>query len=254
MRTLAMVNPMLGLALLLGLLPGQSPAAPSDAASSAPGGNPSADEGAQNDTGADIDFAVPLALATREVRIAPMAVAQATVVPRPGETPRETDLVMLVTVYDGTILRVHGNQVWEQQGQLARYELTPVERETPYRWAMWSQVPLWQFSIISSGIGRSYLAWVDGLDIAFAEVSQPREACVAFNECLRANGPPGIVTVPVSRFVDRHNLLGTFATYAEVNVRSISSPVEGQWRVELTGLDPAKVFTFVFDGSEWSLE
>ncbi len=199
-------------------------------------------------------YAVPLSLQPVMARQIPLKGESLRLAAGVHEDARSIPVALTETTYHADYLVVgeHGTQA--KSRQLLLYELNSTDPAVPYSWALWATRPLFYFSLLTDAEGISYLSWVYVNVVLFDNVSLPRDRSVAFAKCLVGNAAGGAVVVPVGSLVAPDLLFGHNAIAAEIDVRSISVPTEGQWRIELTGPDPAKVFILVFKGSEWSLE
>jgi hypothetical protein len=254
MRTVP-VSAVLVAVLLVGCVRTAGPAPAGDGqASAATGEQLTRERTGEGTAAASIDAAVPLQLVLRERRTVPLNVSSIAVASGPDERPRETVVALVRSFYKGTVLQVRGGQVGERGASLECYELQAVERDQLYHWALWSDVPLGQFRLLVGGAAGGCLAWVRGYNVVFADVSSPRDTCVAFNECLRGPDAAGTVVVPAGQLVDHSKLLGTNALYAEIEVQSITKDDAGHWVVKLCGPKSKEVYTLVYDGKQWRRE
>jgi hypothetical protein len=110
------------------------------------------------------------------------------------------------------------------------------------------------FRLFSTEGGDDYLAWVDASTVLFAEVSRPRDRCLAWAQHFSGGPPPGTVRVPVGELVPAARTWGVNALYADIIVRSIDKDDDANWVVKISRLDSDEVFTLVGKDGKWRRE
>jgi hypothetical protein len=151
-----------------------------------------------------------------------------------------------------------GNRAVDRQ--LLAYELHSTDDAKPFEWWYYSSWPSDFFGVVSDNRGATYLAWSEHLWAVVADISQPRSQDMALNEHLRAVeklltvAQRGTVQVPVIRLVGTAPFSGLNAVCFEAHVVSIKRDDAGESEVQVHGVDPKQVFTFLSHGDKWSLK
>jgi len=139
----------------------------------------------------------------------------------------------------------------EWRSDLFCYELVS---DAPYSWTVCcSGMPVGCFRLIVSKEGTPYLAWSAAGAAWFADISVPRDRCVAIQEHLLTGspGPPGAIRVPFDACPEAAHW-GANAFYPDVTMRSIDRLPEGGWRVVISPPDDSKRITLVCKNGKWS--
>ncbi len=165
-----------------------------------------------------------------------------------GDT-QEVPVLLRETIYQAATLVVRGGEASKWSGRLVCYEL---DSEAPYTWAVWSTaVPLAGFRLFTAGAGDNHLAWVWGCSVQIAEVSKPRDRCVALAQHLLRTEETDITLVPVRDLVPASGGWGVNAFYRDINILDVARDEAGNWTVEISGPDSPEVYTLVSEGGQW---
>jgi len=138
--------------------------------------------------------------------------------------------------------------IFEGLGHCFFYEL---EGDTTYTWVLASWTALGNFRLFSEGLGENYLAWVEGNNVFFAEVSEPRDRSIAIQEDFSRKAVPGMVRVPVHELIPESTKWELKAPYNDVRVQSIEKDGAGEWVIKISGPDTDQVYTLVSQKGEW---
>jgi hypothetical protein len=131
------------------------------------------------------------------------------------------------------------------------YVLRSTDPRTKYSWAV-ARRPLTPdsirgFALSSDGKGRNYLAWVEGLDVCIAEVSQPRDIKTAVAQGLNPVGAPRLVRARLTDLLPERDR-GHNALFLEVAVQSVARRETGDWAVRVVSQVAGNTFTIVGNG------
>jgi hypothetical protein len=137
------------------------------------------------------------------------------------------------------------------------YVLRSTDPRTKYSWAVARQ-PLTPdsirgFALSGDGKGRNYLAWVEGLDVCIAEVSQPRDMKAAVGQSLDPVGDSRLVRARLTDLLPDRDL-GHNALYLKVAVQAVTRREMGDWAVRVVSQVTGNTFTIVGDGEAWRVE
>jgi len=138
------------------------------------------------------------------------------------------------------------------------YRLHPAADAAGFEWWFISWRAGSGFRIVPDDAGTSYLTWSWFGNAEVADITRPRSRQAALDDCFAARmeaAQRGILQIPVCRLAGARPFLGRDTLNPYTQVRSIRRVEAGGWEVEVCGVDPKKVFTFVSaDGQEWSLK
>ena len=208
--------------------------------------------------------AEPSVYALRSIRPGPerfreMKLLTGDVIYLPGEAG-EAERVPVRLVernYDCELYRVRGGKATEKSGKLDCYELTARDGRPMYAWSHWSaRNALRDAQLLAYGVGRNHLAWVNGLDLFIAEVTEPRDRLVALTDTLAAPGrlDPGAEQIRLNDIVGRGPFDGMNAIHNDITVLRIDSDENGIAAVVVHGVKKEDVFTFVRVDGKWQLD
>ena len=200
------------------------------------------------------EVVVPLELTPTTRKAIPLNQDHIALADGEGRVRRPVPVVLEVTTYSGTVLHIVGGRAkWGvPPGRL--YELRSTETDVPYSWALWSPLVLGWFRLFSTQGGDNYLAWVDASTVVFAEVSKPRDRCLAWAQHFSGEPPPGATRTPVRQLVPEARTWGVNALYFDIIVRSIDKDDDGNWVVRISPPDSDEVFTLVGKDGKWRRE
>jgi hypothetical protein len=172
----------------------------------------------------------------------------------PGGQSRRVAVVLEETAYEGKLLQLEEGRASERTIAALCYELRSSETAVPYSWCVWSVSAMGRFRLVTSEGPRSYLAWVLRSSVFFAEVSSPRDRCVALADYYTARPIPELVRVPARALVPQVREWGVNALYCDIVVRSIDKDDEGNWVVNISPPDSEEVITLVGKDGDWRRE
>jgi len=164
-----------------------------------------------------------------------------------GEEAQQISVALRATTYRCRLLEVREGEPGEWHGRLHCYEL---DSDAPYTWAVWSPFVLGMFRLFPDQGGQNYLAWVSGSNVEIAEVSQPRDRCVALNEYF-VREHRRVAFVPVGELLPMRPFLSPNPQYWAIRVLSIAEHQPGNWTVKISGPDSPEVYTLVSEGGQW---
>ncbi|MFW6119199.1 MAG: hypothetical protein ACOC7S_02590 [Planctomycetota bacterium] len=164
---------------------------------------------------------------------------------------------MYRTHYHGRILEIGEGRRRERDTELTCYELSS---DHPYGWAVWSAYAFARWRVFTDEKG-TVLAWVDGVDVRLADITEPRERCVAFHEHYQEIGRPPGRFVPVGELVpeaadwraEKGAMFGD-ATHHEIDVTEVTRGPGAHIRVRVADPATGEGATLLYDGKEWSRE
>jgi hypothetical protein len=171
-----------------------------------------------------------------------------------GGRPREVKVALVGTRYCGRMLEVGQARAKQWPDTLLCYELRPTQLTTAYTWAIWAPRVLAHFRLFGTDGADNYLAWVEGSAVAFADVSKPRDRCVALGEHYTKRGRGQVEVVPLHRLVPQVHDWGVNALYCDINIRSIHKDDQANWVVKISPPDSEEVITLIGKGETWRRE
>ncbi|MFO7957125.1 MAG: hypothetical protein R6X33_08475 [Candidatus Brocadiia bacterium] len=164
---------------------------------------------------------------------------------------------MYRTHYHGRILEIGEGRRRERDTELTCYELSS---EQPYGWTVWSEYGFARWRVFTDEKG-TVLAWVDGVDVRLADITEPRDRCVALREHYEEIGRPPGRFVPVGELVpeaadwraEKGAMFGD-ATHHEIDVTEVKRGRGAHIRVRVADPATGEGATLLYDGKEWSRE
>lgn len=155
------------------------------------------------------------------------------------------------TCYLCRILKVNGGVARMAYTRLQCYEL---DSEAPYTWSFWTGGILAHFRMFSDEKGQSYLAWVRGTNVHFADISKPRDRVVGLHQYSSGVPSPGVVYVPVGDLVPEAHSWGVNAFYNDITVLSILRNEAEGWVVTISSPSGEDIITLVCEKGKWRKE
>lgn len=139
-------------------------------------------------------------------------------------------------------------------------EVRSLQKDVPYLWCWGPYINTGDFAFVHGANGRSYLGWADYVwGAAFADITVGCGRKTALEDAFaRANkgyeSPAPAVRVDIPHTVGWGPFSGPYTTlFREFHFKSIERTADHGWRVSLTGIDPKKLFTFVYAEGKWKL-
>lgn len=170
-----------------------------------------------------------------------------------GTGLKRVGVVLEELAYRGTMLRLREGKVKRWSGLLVCYELRATDSDIPYTWAFW-RLGIWAsgFRLFSTENAGSYLAWVEHPVVFLAEVSRPRDRCLALAQDWSRQGyPPEVEGVTVGELASEAYRWPPRDYESGINVRSVAKDAEGNWVLRVSPLDSDQGLTLVGKDGKW---
>mgnify|MGYP001039294632 FL=1 len=191
-------------------------------------------------------YTIPLAMEPLERHGIPLQEAHIILAQGPDGAAGAVAVVLHKTKYMCRLFEASPSGSHITRTALWCYEMNAQRLHT---WSICGGPHLRNFRLFPHGPGENYLTWVDGSLVVAAEVSDPRDRCVALAQRLLQNAP--FMTVPVPVVVPDIGMWGVDALYTDIRVQSLRKTADGTYEMRISNPEGTESYTLVGQGHEW---